>query len=496
MKYTAKVEGMHCTSCEKIIEDALKEVNGVESVKVNYTDGSLEIEHDPHTSIKKFENVLNSKEYSLKEEERKKNVDSGDDGIAINFKLPPVALALGSVAVLLGAFFLLGGLDIAQLPQIDSNAGLVALFLLGVVTSLHCVAMCGGFIVSYSSHCAAKGEKGFAPHALYAGGKLASYTIIGALLGLLGSFIAITLEMRAFAAILAGAFLLLFGLNTLNVHPALKKLMPRLPNFGESIARGKNNSPLLVGLANGLFIACGPLQAMYVLAAGTGNPLSGGLALFAFGLGTLPMLLGFGAIASRLTAQMHASISKVSGVLVVFLALLMLNNGFALLGSGFSASSFTSVLSSSSRFQNAEFQSAEFASFIPPTNAQGFQEVVMEVNGYGYTPGTLVVKKGVPVKWVINVTRLTGCNNEIIMREYGIDVKLKNGVQTVEFTPTREGTVQFSCWMGMLRGSFVVVSADASSAGVNKTIASAQNVKASQSGSCGLGGGGCGCGAR
>lgn len=51
---------------------------------------------------------------------------------------------------------------------------------------------------------------------------------------------------------------------------------------------------------------------------------------------------------------------------------------------------------------------------------------------------------------------LTGCNREIVVNNYGLDIKLKNGLNVVEFIPDKEGTIRWSCWMGMLRGSFVV----------------------------------------
>src|SRR5512134_498499 len=46
-------------------------------------------------------------------------------------------------------------------------------------------------------------------------------------------------------------------------------------------------SPLVIGLLNGLMLGCGPLQAMYIMAAGTGSAQEGATMLFFFGLGTL-----------------------------------------------------------------------------------------------------------------------------------------------------------------------------------------------------------------
>jgi len=89
-----------------------------------------------------------------------------------------------------------------------------------------------------------------------------------------------------------------------------------------------------------------------------------------------------------------------------------------------------------------------------------FQTVNMNIDTQGYHPSTFVIKKGIPVKWKINVTELTPCNNEIIMNTYKIDVKLKQGINIIEFTPDKTETIGFSCGMGMLRGSFIVTEAE------------------------------------
>ena len=132
------------------------------------------------------------------------------------------------------------------------------------------------------------------------------------------------------------------------------------------------------------------------------------------------------------------------------------------------------------------------------TNKSNSGEIHMEVNRYGWTPDTFVLQKGVPVKWLINVKELTGCNNEIIVRDYGLDIKLEKGLNTVEFTPEKAGTVRWSCWMGMIPGSFIVT--DDGTASESEVADSTPEASGSCGGSCGspsCGGGtsaGCGCG--
>lgn len=214
------------------------------------------------------------------------------------------------------------------------------------------------------------------------------------------------------------------------MFPVLRKLEPRLPGM-----RVQSKEPFIIGLANGFFLACGPLTAMYIYAAGTGDPVNGALALFAFGLGTLPCMMIFGLSLSSISKHLHR-IMKFSGMVVIILGIIMANNGLALLGSGFD-------YGIGKNNQTAELQS-------------DIQVIKMTVNAEGWKPDTFALRKGVKVKWIIVVEKLTNCNNEIIVRDYGLDIKLKDGENIVEFTPDRAGVVKWSCWMGMIKGTFIV----------------------------------------
>jgi uncharacterized protein len=85
-----------------------------------------------------------------------------------------------------------------------------------------------------------------------------------------------------------------------------------------------------------------------------------------------------------------------------------------------------------------------------------YQVIHMDVTNAGYTPNTFILKTGVPVKWVINGKKLNGCNSGITVPAYNLDFKIKQGEQTIEFTPTKAGTINWSCWMGMIPGTFIV----------------------------------------
>lgn len=122
--------------------------------------------------------------------------------------------------------------------------------------------------------------------------------------------------------------------------------------------------------------------------------------------------------------------------------------------------------------------------------ADNVQEITMKVGYSGYSPNVFTLKQGVPVRWIINVEALSGCNNRIVSSEYGIDQALVKGRNVIEFTPERTGTFGFNCWMNMLKGSFIVTE---SGEATQQQLSGAKPVS---SGTCSMGanGGSCGCG--
>jgi sulfite exporter TauE/SafE len=334
----------------------------------------------------------------------------------------------------------------------------------------------------------------------YGFGKTLSYTVIGALFGLVGSFITFTPFIKGVAAFVAGLFLVLFGLNMLGLFSWFRRFRFKTPGF---VSKGRNSGPLMTGLLNGLMIACGPLQAMYILAAASGSMYYGALYMLVFGLGTLPVLLGFGMLTSIISSQFTHKLLKFSGVVVVLLGLVMLNRGMVLTGTTFDFNGIPSIGSN---------PSPEIQSDVIQVTPEGFQEIRMNVTRAGWEPDTFVLKKGVPVRWIINGIQITSCNKAIQVPSLGLKFDIKPGLQTIEFTPTEAGTIRWSCWMGMIQGVFIVKdggevnasSQDSGSIGLQaNSLKGGGGCGGGGSGGCGgsgggcgggCGGGGCGCG--
>lgn len=485
IKREFKADGTTCTSCEKIIRKQAMKVDGVKRIKIDYATGEGIVEYDADkTDIDEILDKIEEKGYHCVILERDEKTTGSSKTIGWIFTIIGIALI---------GFYLLRFADTINLPELTPTMSLGLIFLVGLLTGFHCVAMCGGFVLSYTANDAREKRSSYKSHLFYATGKTLSYTIIGAVFGLIGSIFAFTPLMRGIAGVLAGVFLIIFGLGMLNIFPGLKRFRIKEPAFLTKFTTDKagkhSSSPLVIGLLNGLFIACGPLQAMYVMAAGTGSAILGAKMLLFFGLGTLPALLGFGYIASLISSKATHKILKASGVIVIILGLMMLNNGLALSGSGYDMKSLIAKAAPTNTYGKTytELPASKNVAVVK----DGYQEIRMDVTANGWSPDKFILQKGVPVHWIINGKELTSCNNAIQVPKYGLEFKIKPGEQVIEFTPTETGVIPWSCWMGMIPGTFVVVD-DLGTA--NTTAIANTAAPARTGGSCGGSAGGCGCG--
>ncbi|MBK8816741.1 MAG: sulfite exporter TauE/SafE family protein [Methylococcaceae bacterium] len=283
---TITVTDMQCSGCESVIETALNSLPGVSSVNASYSSGKV---------VVKF----NASAISLKEIMREiaaKGYTAGFSESPSTFKrLLKILVALTFILTLFAFMFYSRHLwHQFKIPEISSQAGNGMIVLVGVITGLHCIGMCESFVIGYTANNSIQGCSSYRSHLLYGAGKTFSYALFGGLFGFLGSLFKITTFMSGISALTAGAFLFLFGLNTLNVFSPLKRIRIKQPAALAHFAlkrRQKSRSPFLIGFFSGFLLGCGPLQAMYVLAAGNADVLEGLKMLALFGLGTL---LAFG----------------------------------------------------------------------------------------------------------------------------------------------------------------------------------------------------------
>ncbi|WHY76039.1 sulfite exporter TauE/SafE family protein [Neobacillus sp. WH10] len=426
-----KVYDMTCTSCEKRIERSVKKLDGVINVKANFSGQYADIKfNDEICSINQITATINRIGYSTEN--------------AKGFKF------IGIIIVV--AVILLLGINTGSFNMEDKfkNASYALLFFVGLITSIHCVGMCGGIMLSQTIGKESKSKfDAMKPAILYNLGRVVSYTIIGGIVGAIGSVFALSLTTKAGVQILAGVFMIVMGFNMAGFK-AFRKLQLKLPtSVLKLLGKPKPKTPFFVGIFNGL-MPCGPLQTMQLYALGTGSAISGALSMFMFAIGTVPLMLTFGALSSLLSKGYTKKILKFSGILIVVLGLVMSNRGFALAGMNLSPASLLANIGPFGDNPTASKNATK------ATLKDGVQVLNMTANVSGYTPTTLYVQKGMPVKWVVDAEQLTGCNSTIVMPDMNLEQKLQSGKNIIEFTPGNDD-IHFSCWMGMKRGTIKVV---------------------------------------
>jgi sulfite exporter TauE/SafE/copper chaperone CopZ len=460
------IGGMTCVNCQNRIEKKLKETAGVKAVTINYNTGEAAVTYDTAvTGFDEISAVIDKLGYQTLEG------NAGNQTMRI----------IGTLVIILALFTLMQTFGTSSLaasfPLAKEGMSYAMLLIIGLLTGVHCIAMCGGINLSQTIN----RDRGLGtgdsttsstysmllPSLLYNGGRLVSYTLVGVLVGALGSVITLTGRFQGIVQILAGVFMVIMGINMLGLFPALRRLSPRMPKIFDGKTGGRG--PLIVGFLNG-FMPCGPLQAMQLYALSTGSPVRGGISMFLFCAGTIPLMFALGAVSSALSGIKGRAFSRrvmqAGAILVAALGLVMFSNGWNL--SDFTGKTTSSKPKSASTQPNnpAPLQPDKPAPTVKPATDTTPQMPVIQ-NGEQIVNSTLqprrypaiTVQQGIPVRWTINAppSSINGCNNSIIIREYGIQYDFQPGDNVIEFTPTRAGRFRYTCWMGMIQSTITVI---------------------------------------
>lgn len=450
------IGGMTCVSCQNKIEKTLRNTAGIKSVQVSYIDGFADISFfENEITLQSITTLIQGLDYTV--------LPNKDSHQIQKKQVAGVLVIIPSLYYLMQQFGILNLFTPSQLADVSMGHGM--LFIIGLMTSVHCVAMCGGVNLS---QCVQNEKTGngkndalstLRPSILYNLGRVISYTAVGFVVGGLGSLITFSNTMQGTIKLIAGIFMIIMGLNMLGIFPWLRRFQPRLPIlFSHSIENKKvGKGPLLVGLLNGL-MPCGPLQAMQIYALSTGSPFAGALSMFLFSLGTVPLMFGLGALSSYLGKRFTNKILTVGAVLVVVLGMSMFSQGWSLSGWGF-PQVFSGSLSSKADTDKNNVKVENGVQIVNSTLASGSYP-------------SITVEKGMPVKWIINAPEgsINGCNNRIFIPEYNIEYQFKSGENIIEFTPSKAGSFPYSCWMGMIRSSIRVVEGDSTIAEGDKSL--------------------------
>lgn len=457
-RQTYRAKGMHCGSCEVLIEKSLVKIPGVMSVDASTKKSQVTIEYDGNCPrAKTLTAAVQEHGYTI--------LDSDSAGEIDEPAKPGTARTLLVAGLVIAGFLLLYRSGLNSIMSVSSSSSAPAFFVFGLLAGFSsCAALVGGIILSLSKQWvslyapnASTGQK-LQPTWMFNVGRLVSYALFGALLGTLGSVFRPSQTLTTLLTIAISIFMVILGLQMLGVRK-LENFQLKLPKFlthrvaDETKFRGKY-MPFIMGALT-FFLPCGFTITAQSLALLSGNAFRGGLMMFFFALGTMPalMAIGYSSVAFTKKRTQAGLFLKVAGIIVLFFAFFNLNWQFNLLGWP-----SMSDLSATSKAATADTSNGKDEDGLPPI-VDGKQVVTMGVTASSYSPNRLVARAGIPVSWEITDAGMSGCTSTLVARDFfkGVVQLTQGGTKVIEFTPPAPGKYKFSCGMGMVRGVFEVV---------------------------------------
>ncbi|MFA4937130.1 MAG: sulfite exporter TauE/SafE family protein [Patescibacteria group bacterium] len=442
------VEGMHCASCEVIIERAVRKLPGVSNVKANQA-GWVKIWSDNEPNLTVVNGHIGIHGYRIL---------SGTRTDKVSFKrIGGVILMIAAVYVLFRRFNLAPNLVNGE------ELSLSVVFVMGLVAAISsCIAVTGGLLVAVSTaytqaHPEATSRQKFRPHIFFNLGRIVSYTLLGAAVGALGSVLALSSMGSGIVTLAASLTMILLGLRLLNIFPWFSRFTIQPPKFiahrlHDSAGNTRAWAPFLMG-AGTFFLPCGFTQALQLYVLTRGDASIGAVTMFVFSLGTLPALMSLGAITSFIKGRWQKVVATVAGAAVVALGLININYGANLTGLS------TELIQARENVMNVASRQVVEVQDPNVTVVDGVQVVKMNVVARGYSPNHFTIHAGLPVRWEITGVNTYGCQSIIELPDFNIIQSVKQGLNVVEFTPRGTGQYIFRCPMGMYTGSFTILPA-------------------------------------
>ena len=429
-KFSINIDGMTCASCEVLIERRLKKIDGIKTVKVNHHQGLAEIYSHKALDLAQIQQAIEKDGYSISDLKQRKNFVRD---------LAETALL---VIIVVAVYLLLLKLNFFPDISVGSNMSLWMIFAIGLIASTStCIAVTGGLLIALTAkfnedHPKLTGFQKFKPHIFFNVGRIISYTLLGGLLGLIGSVIAPSQGISGFIIFAACILMIVLGIQMLNLFPFISKLHFKLPKFiahriyDETGRQYRPAAPFALGAAS-FFLPCGFTQALQLYVLAKGSFEIGALTMLVFSIGTMPALISLGALSSVIKGPIQKNFMRFAAVMVIVLGILTIPSALNLMG-----------------FYGSEPQGAGSA-LKNVELIDGIQVARMRIVGLEYIPSKFTVMQGIPVKWEIDATQASGCAHALTAPKIRVAKNLVGASNVITFTPENSGKIPFSCTMGM-----------------------------------------------
>ncbi len=403
-------------------------------------------------------------------------------------------------------------------------------FITGLTTGgLSCLAVQGGLLASSVAHevetSIAHGPKQQAwqtraltarPILLFLAAKLVAYTVLGFLLGGLGSLLQLSLFTRALLQFAIGLYMIGTALRMFNVHPifryfafeppsAVTRYIRRRSKLGASVV-----TPLFLGALT-VLIPCGVTQAMMVVAMGTGNPLAGAAILGAFVMGTSPVFFTVAFLATQLGSRLETRFMQFVAAVVLVLGFVAIDSGLNLMGSPYSFANLSQAWASPAPAQPSALSlvptapaarptiqvpavaitaipparptvqaPADATRTVPPATrtlaapatsivsdptqaptvaspTSGNTILTINIIDSGYQPAVLQTEGGQPFQIKLVTDKTSGCSRAFVIPKLNIQkIMPATGTALLDIPSQPSGSeLRFACSMGMYTGKIV-----------------------------------------
>jgi sulfite exporter TauE/SafE len=321
------------------------------------------------------------------------------------------------------------------------------------------------------------------PIFLFLAAKVVAYTLLGFLLGWVGSVLQLTTTMRVILQVGIGIFMIGTALRMFNVHPIFRYFALEPPRFVTRYIRRKAKgdasaiTPLFLGALT-VLIPCGVTQAMMAVAMASGDPLVGGTTMLAFTLGTTPVFFALAYLATRLGQRLEKGFIRVVAAVVLVLGLVSIDAGLTLGGWQYSFTNLRMALGAD-RAESptaAEQRPLHVAPVLldgtaqaPPVAAGGpdlstaFSPqdrpgvVTVSVRNDGYYPQVARAKANQPFKLALVTDQVYSCSRAVVVPSLNVEEFLpETGTVYIDIPAHPAGSKLFySCSMGMYSGVIV-----------------------------------------
>jgi len=451
-KIQVPIKGLHCKSCEMMVEDSLKENCFIEKCEVSHeARGATIYYNQERPDLEKIKKAIKAAGYEIGEEEEKPLFSKS----LKDYK--ELLLSFVGVAAL---FFILKYSGINNLSSTVSAtpSSLSVIFFVGLTAGIStCMALVGGLVLGLATkyeekHPELTRKESFYPHIIFNSGRIIGFGFLGGLLGLIGSAFTVSSEINGILIMVVAVWMFFLGLQLIGVFPRIKDLSISLPKNiarffgGDKMEQKKysNRNTFILGVLT-FFLPCGFTQSIQVFALSSGSFWAGAGIMAFFALGTSFGLLGIGGVASVIKEKKSGLFFKFVGITVLLLAYVNFINGLDLLGYhiDWSDSKKDEKITAISDDPNVKL-------------INGVQVVKMTEDGDGYSPNKFLIKKNIPVRWIIDAKNPYSCASALVLPKLKIRKFLEAGENIIEFTPTETGKLAFSCSMGMYTGVFNV----------------------------------------